>query len=89
MLSPRIWRVGRGFVNGSFTLEPGPLCLAYINNHLRTGNDPFLSFSHLLYTQSLKDKKRPIPEVQRQGLNVWNAAYNRHLEAGIISGSMN
>jgi hypothetical protein len=44
--------------------------------------------------QTYREQKRignrpPIPEVQRQGLNVWYAAYNHHLEAGIISGSMN
>jgi hypothetical protein len=33
------------FSNGSFALETGISCNAYTNNHLRTGNDPFRTFS--------------------------------------------
>ena len=47
MAAPRIWLggPGRGSVNGRFALKPGPSVLAYINNGLRTGNDPTTTFS--------------------------------------------
>jgi hypothetical protein len=46
--------------------------------------------SYMYCKQTYREQKRignrpPIPEVQCQGLDVWDAAYNRHLQAGIIS----